>query len=157
VGFFFKLLLKAGLALGVVVLGYKFILPAITGGGFQIPGSEKSIKDLVSPTTDKTVTVYQWVDEKGVTHIDSTPPAGQRNYERKTVNANANVLQATKQRNAEPEQARQGSRTAKVKNTYSAEGIINIIDSAKDLQKDAGQRSADQEKTLNDIMGGNRR
>ncbi len=160
-GFFFKLLLKAGLTLGVVVLGYKFILPAMTGGGFQVPSlsnnSAKGVEGLGNATVDKDVTVYQWVDDKGVTHIDSTPPVGQSNYTRKTVNANTNVLQATKLRETEATQAKKQPRVAKVKNTYSAEGIKNIMDSAKDLQGQAGQRSADQEQILNDIMSGNSR
>jgi len=157
VGFFFKLLLKAGFTIGVMVIGYKFILPSIMGtGGFQMPNiandAANGLDELSNSVTQKDVTVYQWVDDNGVTHYGGTPPAGQGAYEEKTIHADTNLVQAQKARETEEKQ-QQRSRTAKIGSIYSPEGIKNTLDGARDLQNQANDRTAEQERILNEIMG----
>ncbi|VAW63866.1 hypothetical protein MNBD_GAMMA10-666 [hydrothermal vent metagenome] len=156
-GFFFKLLLKAGFTIGIMVIGYKFILPAMMGtGGFELPGVVEEATDKLdgigNSITQEDVTVYQWVDDKGITHYGGTPPTGQGEYEKKTISANTNLMQAQKAPQQEEEKPGKRSRVAKIGSIYSPEGIKDTIDSAKDLQGEANERAAEQEKILNDIM-----
>jgi len=157
VGFFVKLMLKAGFTIGVMVIGYKFILPAMVGtGGFQMPGIASDAADglgeLSNSVSQKDVTVYQWVDDKGVTHYGGVPPKGPGSYEEKTIYANTNLMQAQKAREEEKKQE-QRSRTAKIGSIYTPGGIKDTIDSAKDLQSQANERGAEQQKILDEIMG----
>lgn len=150
--FLVKLLLKAGVALGVLFVAYRFFLPGM--GGFQLPGmgdkAATGIKDLGNAVVEKDVTVYQWTDEQGVTHFGGTPPTGQGSYEKKEIRANTNVMQAMKQ--AEEEEApEERSRIARIGKAYTPEGVKDLMQDAKDVQKQMEDRAAEQQKILDEL------
>jgi len=156
VKFFVKLLLKAGITLGVMFIGYKYIL---TGGiGFQIPGMQdvtskagKSLGELGNAVVDKEVTVYQWVDAQGHTHYESTPPTGQGNYLKKSIRTSTNIMNAQKIAEEEEREETQKSRVARVGSVYSPEGVKDLMDDAKNTSKLLEDRAAEQEKLLNEL------
>lgn len=157
-GFFIKLLLKAGFTLGVMFIGYKFILTGGTGG-FQIPGlstiTEKisgSTSELENAVVEKDVTVYQWVDDKGVTHFGGSPPTGQGTYDKKEIRANTNLLSAFKAPKVEEEKTAR-SRVSRVGSLYSPDGAKNLMDDSKDTSQKMSEKIAAQEKMLQEIMG----
>ena len=157
-GFFIKLLLKAGITLGVMFIGYKYILTGGTGS-FQIPGmstiTEKipgGVSELENAVVEKDVTVYQWVDDKGVTHFGGTPPTGQGQYDKKEIRANTNLLNAYKAPKAE-EEKKARSRVSMVGSVYSPNGPKNLMDDSKETSEKMSERMAEQEKMLQDIMG----
>lgn len=158
-GFFIKLLLKAGITLGVMFIGYKYIL---TGGtdGFQLPGmssvTEKmseGVSGLENAVVEEDVTVYQWVDDKGVTHFGGTPPTGQGTYDKKEIRTNTNLLNAYKAPEVEDKKPSQRSRVSSVGSVYSPEGVKNLMDDAKGVSDQMSDRAADQQKMLDDLMG----
>jgi len=156
VKFFVKLLLKAGIALGVMFIGYKYILTG-GAGGFQIPGmdglsnkADKGISTIENAVVEKDVTVYQWVDDKGVTHYGGTPPAGQGEYAKKEIRANTNVISALKV-SEEPEEVEMKSRVSRVGSVYSPEGVKKLMDDAGDISKTLDERAAKQEELLNNL------
>lgn len=139
-------------------IGYKYILTGGTGG-FQIPDfssiSEKipgNVSELENAVIEKDVTVYQWVDDKGVTHFGGTPPTGQGSYDKKEIKANTNLLNAYKAPQAE-EEKKAKSRVSMVGGIYSPDGAKNLTDDAKDTSKQMSERMSEQEKMLQDIMG----
>ena len=154
--FFLKLLLKAGITLGVMFIGYKYIL---TGGiGFQIPGmqgaaskAEKGLSELGNAVVDKEVTVYQWVDAQGQTHYGSTPPTGQGNYEKKAIHTSTNVMNAQKIAEEEEQEETQKSRVSKVGSVYSPEGVKDLMEDAKNTSKLLEERAAEQKKMLEEL------
>lgn len=157
-GFFFKLLLKAGITLGVMFIGYKYILTG-GGGSFQIPGmsnvteqAQKGVTELGNALPEKDVTVYQWVDDKGVTHFGGTPPTGQGTYDKKEIRANTNLLNAYKSPAVEDKKPGQRPRVSKVGNLYSPEGVKNLMDDAKGASDQINDRAAEQQKMLDDLM-----
>ncbi|MCW9048218.1 MAG: DUF4124 domain-containing protein [Gammaproteobacteria bacterium] len=158
-GFFIKLLLKAGITLGVMFIAYKYILTGGTGG-FQIPDlssiSEKipgGVSELENAVVEKDVTVYQWVDDKGVTHFGGTPPTGQGTYDKKEIRANTNLLNAYKAPEVEDKTPAQRSRVSKVGSLYSPEGVKNLMDDAKGTSDQLSDRAAEQQKMLDELMG----
>ncbi len=155
--FFLKLLIKAGVTLAIVFFSYKFILTN-GSGGFQIPtlsdlkdDASQGISGLGNAVTEKDVTVYQWVDENGVTQYGGTPPTGVGEYKQKDIRANTNIMSAYKAPEKE-EKAVQRSRVSSVGSLYSPTGIKNLMDDAKGTTEQMNERSKEQEKALNDIM-----
>ncbi|VAW56702.1 hypothetical protein MNBD_GAMMA07-887 [hydrothermal vent metagenome] len=157
--FFLKLLLKAGFTLGVMFFGYKYLL---TGnmGSLSIPGlsgvtesAQKGVTGLGNAVLDKDVTVYQWVDDKGVTHFGGTPPTGQGEYTTKSIQANTNVLNALKKQEQAEEKKTKGSRVSRLGNLYSPEGIKNLMDDTKQTSEKMSEQMAQQDKMLKDLMG----
>ena len=158
-GFLVKLLLKAGITLGVMFIGYKYIL---TGGigGFQIPGMENIAKEassgistLENAVVDEDVTVYKWVDDKGVTHFGGTPPTGQGAYDKQEIRTNTNLMSAQKTQAEEEETKPTRGRVTQVGNIYSPEGIKDLMDDAKNTTQEMNDRSLEQKKILDDILG----
>ncbi len=155
--FFFKLLLKAGITLGVMFIGYKYIL--MGGEGFQIPGmgnvtstAQKGITGLGNAVVDKEVTVYQWVDAQGTTHYGSTPPTGQGNYETKAIHTSTNLMSAHKSaEKEEEEESPYKSRISRVGSVYSPEGVKKLMEDAKNTSKLLEERAAEQERMLNEL------
>jgi len=156
VKFFVKLLLKAGIALGVMFIGYKYIL---TGdmGGFQIPGTEgvgkqtqKGITRIENAVVDKDVTVYQWVDDKGTTHYGSAPPTGQGHYTKKEIHTDTNLLNAFQAPEPE-EKPTQKSRSSQVGSVYSPEAVEKLMDDAKGIEDLLEERTKEQNKILENL------
>lgn len=158
-GFLVKLLLKAGITLGVMFIGYKYILTG-GSGGFQIPDmsaitaqAPKGVSGLGNAVVQKDITVYQWVDSDGITHFGGTQPTGQGAYTKKEIHANTNLLNAYKAPKKETRKSDNKSRVARVGSLYSPEGIKNLMDDTKNTSKQAENRMSEQEKLLNDLMG----
>ena len=151
--FLVKLLLKAGVTLGVLFIAYRFLVPGM--GGFQLPDFANKASESLGNVSDavtepEEVTVYQWTDEHGVTHFGGIPPTGQGAYETKEIRANANVLQRVKTPQEEEEE-KQASQVSKVGNPYSPEGVKNLIDDAKDIQKQMDERKSATDEILNNL------
>jgi len=161
VKFFLKLLLKAGFTLGIMFFGYKYLLTGYMGGGdVTLPGTadmtgsaSKGIKSLGNAVSDKDVTVYQWVDDKGVTHFGGSPPTGQGEYIKRSIQANTNVINAVKPRKKEPKIASSRSRSSRVGQLYSKGGIKNLMDNTKETSQQMSDQITQQDKALQDIMG----
>jgi len=158
VKFFIKLLLKAGITLGVMFIGYKYILGGGMGG-FQIPGmgdivnkAPEGITGLGNAVVEKDVKVYQWVDDKGVTHYGGTAPTGQGAYEEKNIRANTNLVNAYKAPEKE-EETSGGPRISRVGSLYTPEGVKDLVNDAKDSTEKMSERMEQQQKMLNDLMG----
>ncbi len=155
--FFFKLLIKAGVTLGIVFFGYKFILSG--DSGFKLPWvsdvadeASKGINELGNAIVKKDVTVYQWVDANGITQFGGTPPTGQGEYNKKQIRASTNVMQAFQSPSKEAEEPKQKSRVARVGSVYSPEGVKNMMDDAGNVTEQMNERMAEQEKLLNELM-----
>jgi Domain of unknown function (DUF4124) len=158
VNFFLKLLLKAGVTLAVMFIGYKYIL---TGGfgGFQIPGmadikgkASDGISNIENAVVEKDVTVYQWVDADGITHYGGTQPTGAGSYTKKQIHANTNVINAIKTAE-EKEEESQKSRVSRVGSVYSPEGVKDLMKDAEGVNDIMENRVSEQEKILNEILG----
>lgn len=148
--FFFKLLLKAGVTLGVLFVAYRFLLPNMDG--FQMSFNKDkpaSLGELGAPVVDEDVTVYQWTDAQGVTHFGGTPPTGQGTYKKKEIQSNANVIQAIKAPEEEKEEQR--SRSASVGSVYSPEGVKDLMDQANDMKKQMEDRKSQTDEFLDSL------
>lgn len=150
--FFVKLLLKAGVTLGVLFIAYRFLLPGM--GGFQMPGfPEKGVKgmgEIGEPLVEKDITVYQWKDKDGVTHFGGTPPTGQGTYEKKEILANTNVMQALTSQEEEEEET-SSQKVTRVGSPYSADGVKKLMDDAKGLQDQMNERKTATDELLNNL------
>lgn len=150
-----KMLISMLFTLGIILFASQYMLKNMGGipGFISTPAGDATggIKDLGNAVLDKDVTVYQWTDSAGVTHYGGTPPTGQGQYEKKMIHSNTNVMQAHKIAKDEEEPV-QKSRVARIGSVYSPEGVKDLMDDAKGLQDQMNQRTADQEKLLNDIM-----
>jgi len=150
-----KMLISMLITLGIILFASQYMLKNMGGiPGFNNGATSdvtEGIKDMGNAVLDKDVTVYQWTDSAGVTHYGGTPPAGQGQYEKKTIHSNTNVMQAQKIAEEEEEKI-QRPRVATVGSVYSPEGVKDLMDDTKGLQEQMNQRTADQEKLLNDIM-----
>lgn len=150
--FFVKLLLKAGVTLGVLFIAYRFLLPGMDG--FQMTVTpDKSIKglgELGEPLVEKDITVYQWKDKDGVTHFGGTPPTGQGTYEKKELRANTNVMQALKIQEEEEEET-SSQKVTSVGSPYSAEGVKKLLDDAKGIEDQMNERKAAIDEVLNNL------
>ncbi len=150
-----KMLISMVLALGIGLFASQYMLKGMGGipgfGGESEPASS-GLNNLGNALNDENVTVYQWIDAQGVTHYGSTPPTGQGSYEIKQIQANANLMQAHKSRPEEEEADTQRPKVAKVGSLYTPEGVKGMMDDASKLQEQMNQRTAEQEKMMQDIM-----
>ncbi len=154
-----KMLVSMVLTMGILLFGAHY---AMKGGIPGIPGlpgagsnnGPKGLSQMGNPTVDEDVTVYTWTDEQGVTHFGSTPPTNQGAYEKKEILANTNVVQALKPGEEEEEKPAQGGKVAHISKVYSPEGVKDLMQETSDLQQQLNERMAEQDKMLQDIMGG---
>ena len=165
------------LAVPYYFLGGSLPLPGFLQGIFS--GSAESNKQIsaTSVRTDRDVTVYKCVDEKGHTHFSEKPPVGKaaQTIELKT---NTNLMQAVKV--PESEQAEQAS-GAKVfslgksfdsrsdsdlnsdpddevsdgglENPYTPEGVQKLIENAQNVSKMMDQRQQRQQQASDGMSG----
>ncbi len=150
-----KMLISMIITMGILIFGARFMLTGSDGVMDMFSkqsDSPQGIGELGNAVVKQDVTIYQWTDAEGVTHYGGTPPTNQGAYEKKEIRANTNVVQAYKGQEEDADDAA-GPRIAKVGNPYSPEGIKDMINSSKDLQKQLNERTAEQEKMLQDMMG----
>ena len=152
-----KLLIKVSIIVGIMVA-----VPYYFYGGGKMPGflqdfgwgggSAKPVvpENFSNVVTDKAVTVYKWVDENGIQHFGSTPPAGVV-AEAKHLKPSQNVIQALKipeKEDADKEESIKKD-DGVLKNPYNPENMKQIINDAKNVQKLLDQRFENQKEMMN--------
>lgn len=150
--FIIKLLLKAGVTLGVLFVAYQYLMPGMMGD-FSIDFTQKASKgleNLSEVVVEKDVTVYKWTDKDGVTHFGGTAPTGQGDYEKKEISANANVVQRLKTPEEEAKEE-QTSQVTQLGSPYSADAVKDLMDDAKKIKKDMEERQSATDEILNNL------
>jgi Domain of unknown function (DUF4124) len=112
----------------------------------------KGVEGISSAVTDEEVTVYQWVDEKGVKHYSNSKPVGKSVDELK-MSPKANVIQAVKPQVVVEEPKTGGKVTSITASPYSPGGAREMIDKTKGLKDMMNQRAEDQQSMLDQISG----
>lgn len=155
---FFKLVVVVIVLLAVpyYFLGGSLPLPGFLQGMFSGSGDSNKPLSATSVRTDRDVTVYKWVDEKGHTHFSEKPPMGKvaQTIELKT---NTNLMQAVKVPESEQAEEASGAKVFSLgksfdsdpdnkasdgglENPYTPEGVQNLIENAKNVSKMMDQR-----------------
>lgn len=155
------------LAVPYYFLGGSLPLPGFLQGMFSGSGDSNKQISATSVRTDRDVTVYKWVDEKGHTHFSEKPPMGKvaQTIELKT---DTNLMQAVKV--PESEQAEEASggnffslgkssdsdpdneaSDGGLENPYTPEGVQKLFENAKNVSKMMDQR---QQQQTSDGMSG---
>ena len=154
-----KLLIKVGIIVGILVAAPYYYygdgkMPDFVqdfGWGGAESEEPKLPENISNAVTDKEVTVYKWVDEKGIQHFGGTPPPGVV-AEVKHLKPDQNIMQAIKIPEEEEEEKASGPKVTNViKNPYSKEGVKEIIDDAKGVQEMLDKRFEDQQKMMDEI------
>lgn len=115
------------------------------------PPKLKGVEGISNAVSDEDVTVYQWVDEKGIKHFSSTPPSGHSADELK-LSPKANVIQAVQVE--EEKETQKGAQVTTIPSSpYSPGGAREMIDQTKDLKNMMDQRAIEQQKMLDSISG----
>ena len=117
----------------------------------KVPVKEKGVEGIGNAVTDEDVTVYQWVDEKGVKHYSNTKPVA-NNVEELKMSANANVIKAVKVPEEEAPPGG-GSVTSVLKSPYSPGGAKAMMDDTTKLKNTLNQRMQQQQEMLEQISG----
>lgn len=164
--FMFKMLIIVGVLLAVpyfIMGGGK--MPDFLQGMFESkPDKAKLPENIASVKTDKDVKFYKWVDENGIVHFSGTKPTG-KSAEEKHLRADTNIMKAVKLPEEEAEEEtklgglislrKSGDSKKKsggkdkdgkvepyeMENPYTAEGMKNLIEGAKNVQGLVDQRS----------------
>ena len=120
------------------------------------PPKAKGIEGISNAVTDENVTVYQWVDEKGMKHFSSTPPEG-KSVDALKLSARANVIQSVKVPEKEEKPKTNGGQVTSVlmgqKSPYSPGGGKAMIDETMNLKNVLEQQMLDQQKMLDQVSG----
>ena len=116
------------------------------------PAKSKGIEGIGNAVTDKDVTVYQWVDDKGMKHFSSTPPEG-KSVDALELSPRANVIQSVKLPVEEESKANGGSVTSILNSPYSPGGAKDMIDQTTNLKNTLEQQMMDQKRMLDEISG----
>jgi hypothetical protein len=144
----FKIVFKFGIIIAVLMSVPYFMMggklpnwaTGLVSSKSKAPDLPKNITNVV---TDKEVTYYQWVDEKGQTHYSSTPPPS-RKAEMKKLRPDTNVVQAVKIPEDEEESSGgnvlslgggkkdKESGEDEMFNPYSPEGVQKLINQAQE-------------------------
>ncbi|MDH5471350.1 MAG: DUF4124 domain-containing protein [Gammaproteobacteria bacterium] len=150
-----KLLIKVSIIVGIMMaVPYYFYSGGEMPGflrDFGLGGAEDKPAlpgNFSNVTTDKEVTVYQWVDEHGRKQFGSAPPEGVE-AEAKNLKPAQNVISAFKI----PEKEESGDTAARqsdhiIKNPYSPGVAKKLIDDAKNVQQLLDQRFENQNKIM---------
>lgn len=159
-----KLMLKVAIKFGIIV-GIMLVVPYYFYNGGQLPDlmgvldfSREEAKPPVLPenissvTTDREVTVYQWLDANGIRQFGSTPPAGVE-AEVMQLKPDRNVIQAVKIPRDEEASAEKQNQVEEpvLKNPYNPETVKKMIEDAKNVQKLLDQRFEDQNQVMESI------
>ena len=154
-----KLLFKVSLIVGVLVavpyvmMGKGEMPDFLTGFFDKKPETVKLPENLSSVTTDSKVTVYQWVDEKGIKQFSSTPPPGQANVDTIKLSPNTNVVKAINVPEEE-EKPKQGPQVTNIlKSPYSVDGVKGMMEDSKGVQETMNKRMEEQQKLLDSLTG----
>jgi hypothetical protein len=149
-GFVFKMMIP--LMLILLIYGYMMGGDKVLDFIDRAPPKPTGVENISSALTDKDVTIYQWVDEKGVKHFSSTPPQGQDAHELR-LSSKTNVIQSVKIPAKEEARPEKGRVTSVLKSPYSPGGGKEIIDQTLDLKDVMQQRMQQQQEMLEQISG----
>lgn len=118
----------------------------------------KKMGSMTNVVTDKQVTVYQWVDEQGVTQFSSTPPVGHVKVETLNLKPDTNVMKATAVPEEEEKPASGPVVTSLGDSTvYSPDGVKELMQNTKDVQDMMNQRMSEQQEFLDQLSGKNKK
>ncbi len=150
-----KLIIKATLVV-IVALGLSNYGLYLTTGksplsefSFNLPFTSSSFQDLKPELPLANDTAYKWTDENGVVHYSTEPPANVAKAERIEVDPNTNLIQGVEVPQPEtsaPESAQEPT----LSNPYSAKGIQETLDKARNVQKILDERHEKQKKLMGD-------
>ena len=149
------LIFKMMIPLIMILLVYGYMMGGHKVLEFMDKATPKSkgVEGIGNAVTDKDVTVYQWVDDKGMKHFSSTPPEG-KSVDALKLSAKANVIQSVKVPVKEEEaQAGGGQVSSVLKSPYSPGGAKAMIDQTEGLKNSLNQKVLDQQAILDQISG----
>lgn len=154
------LVFKMMVPIVIMILIYGYMMGGDKVMGFLDQFSKESfsrenltgVEGISNAVTDEAVTVYQWVDEKGVKHFSNSRPAGQAVDELR-MSPNANVIQSVKAVEEKAEAKQGGQVISILKSPYSPGGGKEIMDKTQGLKSTLDKRTQDQQKMMDQIMG----
>jgi len=150
-GFIFKMMVPIILLL--LVYGYMMKGDKILNFMNNLPEEKaKGVGDISNAVTDEDVTVYQWVDEKGIKHFSNNRPEG-RTVDELRMSPKANVIQAIKSPEEKAKPKKAGQVTSISKSPYAPGGGKKLMDKTKGLKDTLDQRGQSQQDLLDQIMG----
>lgn len=147
---FIKMIALVGVLLAVPYYMMGGAVPDFLSGfsGSSVP-TPTGVSGIGNAVTDKDVTVYQWVDEKGVKHYSNTPPAGQQ-AETLHLRSDTNLIKAIEPpAEKKPSRPKVTSIGGGMTNPYSPGGAKKLMDDAKNVQELLNQRFERQQEILN--------
>lgn len=98
------------------------------------------------------VGIYRWKDANGVVHYGDQPPESELQSERlNDINPNTNLVRLPKPRWADPEEKKAREDASVMPNPYSAEGVQEIFDKAKNARDQMNRRNKRQQEILDKI------
>jgi len=111
----------------------------------------KTTKTVVEGEPEKLF--FKWTSPSGQTQFGDTPAADAQNIEViRGKDLRGNVVAATKIPEPEPEEERQADNTgSSMSNPYSPEGVKEIMQKARDVEKLMQDRAAQQEKMMGEL------
>ena len=114
----------------------------------------KAPKNITNVTTDKRVQVYKWRDQYGVMQFTNTPPPNQ-SAEIVELVPNTNIVKAVQVPEQEPESesGRSGPKVMSTGSPYTPGGVKELLDSTSSLADGIGEKQAQQQKLMEQIMG----
>ena len=115
---------------------------------FSSPLPNASLQDLKPELPKGNDTAYKWTDEKGVVHYSSEPPPDLAKAEKLDVDPDTNLIQGVEAPVAPVQTATNQAPT--LTNPYSAEGIQQTLDKARNVQKILDERHKEQKKLMGD-------
>ncbi len=143
----------------VLLLGVLLAIPYYMMGGAMpsfmsdfLPSKNatatKGVNGISSALTDETVTVYEWVDEKGRKHFSNRAPAGQ-NAKAMQLRPDTNLIQAVRPQVETATPRAKVTTLGKVQNPYSPGGAKQLMKDAKGVQEMLNQRFDQQQQMIN--------
>ncbi len=144
----------------IVLVGVLLAVPYYMMGG-AVPGflsgffsgssapAPKGVSGIGNAVTDKEVTVYQWVDEKGGKHFSNTPPPNQQ-VKALHLRPDTNLVKAVEApAEKKPSRPKVTSIGSKLSNPYTPGGAKKLMDDAKNVQELLNQRFEKQQELIN--------
>ncbi|SMF07382.1 protein of unknown function [Alteromonadaceae bacterium Bs31] len=108
-----------------------------------------SLDDLKPELPKGNDTAYKWTDENGLVHYSSEPPSDSETAKRLDVDPDVNMIQGIEP-SSPAASAPQAPQTPQLSNPYSAEGIQQTLDKARNVQKILDERHEKQKKLMGD-------
>ncbi len=121
----------------------------------KMPKFEGVSKPALPGSADGFDRVYKWTDAEGVLHYSSEPPADEILAEELNINSNTNVVSAVEPQRDEPEPQAKPEAPAEQNEVapplYTPEGVKQVMEDAKDVQRLLNERMESQRKALDNL------